>query len=262
MEEIGLPKNSPTKYLVCMLLLFVNFSGSSANPTKNVAISTESHSIELVELNDGEVSDIGLTELGIDMANLFTVSVVKNQPVELTEQIDFNDKAGYLSYYCMTKKWEVCLTTVKVTDPLGSELFLQPKTEPGNSTRYKLHYFLKGQYTFTFSNYEDKEKHVSIALECHSCSLASQSLAKTNLFMTKQNVQEKIERLEQLMRKLGGLTELMQLTKNTMSQSFNNASKAESRIYFMAVFELLALVLVAFFQIHFIRRELLKRRII
>lgn len=89
------------------------------------------------------------------------------------------------------------------------------------------------------------------------------------MFINKEHIKEKIDKLEQIKRMIGAM---MMLTTNTKRIVANFTSSrfsliidtldSEGRLYLFTVLEAIALILVSLWQVWYVRRLVLKRRIL
>ena len=87
------------------------------------------------------------------------------------------------------------------------------------------------------------------------------------MFLSKEQVKEKLDRIDQIKRIIGAMAMLTTNSKRLVANFANSRLRsrdigdAESRLTYLAILEGLALLLVAFWQVWYVRRLLLKRRI-
>lgn len=162
------------------------------------------------------MTDLGFPEDNYSPSNFYTVSLTKNQRVNVSEKVEaveHGKTAGLLSYHCMTKDFKNCKVDVEAYDVRGKKIFSEKNSEAGT---YKIKFATPGEYKISFYNREvaggdqKSEKQVSIGLECYWC---GKLIEDTKLqFLNKDQLKEKLDRLDQIKRIIGAM---MMLTTNT-----------------------------------------------
>lgn len=121
---------------------------------------------------------------------------------------------GLLSLNCMTKDFRPCKFDLIAYDSLG-EVVLQ-ENDIGSAT-YIITYDAPGEYRITFYNKDvhrrltqKKEKHLSVGYECYWCGKDVPKIE--TMFLNKDKIKEKLDKLEQIKRIIGAM---MMLTTNT-----------------------------------------------
>lgn len=150
----------------------------------------------------------------ISPSNYYTVSVGKYENVTLTEQVSnviYNKTAAFLSLNCFTKEFKTCDISIFIYDALNRLAYKKDKVE---STTSKLEIAYIGEIKIVLVNKDKIEKHVSLGLECYHCG----KKVTVPSFLTKDHVQEKLERLEQIKRMIGSMMMLTSNTKRVVAQ--------------------------------------------
>ena len=201
----------------------------------------------------------------ISPSNYYTVSVGKYENVTLTEQVSnvvYNKTAALLSLNCFTKDFKTCDISIYIYDALNRLAYKKDKVE---STTSKLEITYIGEIKIVLVNKDKIEKHVSLGVECYHCG----KKVTVPSFLTKDHVQEKLERLEQIKRMIGSMMMLTSNTKRVVAQFAESRSgltadteAAESRLYFWATLEALALIILAGLQVYRVKRVVLRRTIL
>ena len=201
----------------------------------------------------------------ISPSNYYTVSVGKYENVTLTEQVSnvvYNKTAALLSLNCFTKVFKTCDISIYIYDALNRLAYKKDKVE---STTSKLEITYIGEIKIVLVNKDKIEKHVSLGVECYHCG----KKVTVPSFLTKDHVQEKLERLEQIKRMIGSMMMLTSNTKRVVAQFAESRSgltadteAAESRLYFWATLEALALIILAGLQVYRVKRVVLRRTIL
>jgi hypothetical protein len=150
----------------------------------------------------------------ISPSNYYTVSLGKYENVTLTEQISnviYNQTSALLSFNCFTKDFKTCDVSIQIYDALNRLAYKKDKLE---STTSKLEILFIGEIKIVLINKDKFEKHVSMGLECYHCG------KKVTLpsFLSKDHLQEKLDRLEQIKRMIGSMMMLTSNTKRVVAQ--------------------------------------------
>jgi hypothetical protein len=150
----------------------------------------------------------------ISPSNYYTVSIGKYENVTLTEQVSnviYNKTAALLSLNCFTKDFKTCDISIQIYDALNRLAYKKDKVD---STTSKLEILYIGEIKIVLINKDKVEKHVSLGLECYHCG----KKVTVPSFLSKDNLQEKLDRLEQIKRMIGSMMMLTSNTKRVVAQ--------------------------------------------
>lgn len=191
--------------LISLLTILLVVSCSVSQETTEKALGVKVIPVENVnESFDNSSED----KASISPSNYYTVSLGKYENVTLTEQVSnviYNKTAALLSLNCFTKEFKTCGISIEIYDALNRLAYKKDKLE---STTSKLEILYIGEIRIVLINKDKVEKHVSLGLECYHCG----KKLTTPAFLSKDHLQEKLDRLEQIKRMIGSM---MMLTSNT-----------------------------------------------
>ncbi len=166
---------------------------------------------ELIDAKDMEDIQSEIPE-AFSPANFYTLSLGKKHSlaiVDTVEQIrDDGKTVGFVALTCMDKKMKPCYFGINITDFQNKVVYFKENID---SITLMLTFKMTGDYYFNFINKDNKDKKLTVGIECINCEKEKSNLVQ-EAFYNKEHYKEKIDRIGQLNRMIGAM---MLLTTNS-----------------------------------------------
>lgn len=199
-------KMNPTSWIALTLLLLGYANSQISSSTGYLKVETVAQREDFDDaLDDKQTKNYEEYR----PTDYMTISIGKGHNITITEYIKevISGRTHVtLSFHCLTRDFKLCNIYVQVMDAFGKDVYSEYKTE---GTSLKLTPLTGGEIKINFINNDRTEKQVSIGMECVDC---GKDNPYSTLFLSKEHLKEKVDRIKQLQRILGAM---MMLTANT-----------------------------------------------